>query len=38
VPIEEDTPGQAFQVIKDEGYTFPVVIAKDERNCPKNSA
>jgi peroxiredoxin len=29
-PIEEDTPGQAFQVIKDEGYTFPVVIAKDE--------
>jgi len=30
VPIEEDTPGQAFQVIKDEGYTFPMVIAKDE--------
>jgi thiol-disulfide isomerase/thioredoxin len=30
-PIEEDTPGQAFQVIKDEGYTFPVVIAKDEQ-------
>jgi thiol-disulfide isomerase/thioredoxin len=29
-PIEEDTPGQAFQVIKDEGYSFPVVIAKDE--------
>lgn len=29
-PIEEDTPGQAFQVIKDEGYTFPVVIAMDE--------
>jgi thiol-disulfide isomerase/thioredoxin len=30
-PIEEDTPDQAFQVIKDEGYTFPVVIAKDEQ-------
>lgn len=30
VPIEEDTPGQAFQVIKDEGYSFPVVIVKDE--------
>jgi thiol-disulfide isomerase/thioredoxin len=29
-PIEEDTPGQAFQVIKDEGYSFPVVIAEDE--------
>jgi len=29
-PIEEDTPGQAFQVIKDEGYSFPVVIVKDE--------
>jgi thiol-disulfide isomerase/thioredoxin len=33
-PIEEDTPGQAFQVIKDEGYSFPVVIAKDE-DLPK---
>lgn len=29
-PIEEDTPGQAFQVIKEAGYSFPVVIAKDE--------
>lgn len=29
-PIEEDKPGEAFQVIKDEGYSFPVVIAKDE--------
>ena len=29
-PIEEDKPGVAFQVIKDEGYAFPVVFAKDE--------
>ena len=29
-PIEEDKPGEAFQVIKDEGYSFPVVIASDE--------
>jgi thiol-disulfide isomerase/thioredoxin len=29
-PIEEDKPNQAFQVIKDEGYNFPVVITKDE--------
>ena len=29
-PIEEDTPGMAFQVIKEAGYSFPVVIAKDE--------
>jgi thiol-disulfide isomerase/thioredoxin len=29
-PIEEDKPDEAFQIIKDEGYTFPVVISKDE--------
>ncbi|MDQ3799672.1 MAG: TlpA family protein disulfide reductase [Acidobacteriota bacterium] len=29
-PIEEDKPNQAFQVIKTEGYAFPVVITKDE--------
>jgi thiol-disulfide isomerase/thioredoxin len=29
-PIEEDKPNQAFEIIKEEGYSFPVVIAKDE--------
>lgn len=29
-PIEEDKPNEAFQVIKTEGYSFPVVVAKDE--------
>lgn len=29
-PLEEDKPGEAFQVIKEKGYTFPVLIAKDE--------
>lgn len=28
--IEEDKPNQAFEMIKEEGYSFPVVIAKDE--------
>jgi thiol-disulfide isomerase/thioredoxin len=30
-PIEEDTPGQAFQMIKEAGYVFPVLIAKDQQ-------
>jgi thiol-disulfide isomerase/thioredoxin len=29
-PIEEDKPGEAFNVIREEGYTFPVVVAADE--------
>ena len=29
-PVEEDQPNEAFEVIKKEGYSFPVVIAKDE--------
>jgi thiol-disulfide isomerase/thioredoxin len=29
-PIEEDKPNQAFEMIREEGYSFPVVIAKDE--------
>ena len=29
-PIPNDKPGEAFDVIRREGYTFPVVIAKDE--------
>jgi len=29
-PIKEDKPGEAFQAIKDEGYSFPVLIASDE--------
>ena len=29
-PIEEDKPDEAFQIIRDEGYAFPVVISKDE--------
>jgi thiol-disulfide isomerase/thioredoxin len=27
-PLEEDKEGQAFQMIQERGYTFPVVIAK----------
>jgi thiol-disulfide isomerase/thioredoxin len=34
-PVEEDKPGQAFEEIKNEGFSFPVVIAKDE-NMPEN--
>jgi len=29
-PIEEDKPNQAFEMIKKEGYSFPVVIPTDE--------
>jgi len=29
-PIEEDKPNQAFEMIREEGYSFPVVIARDE--------
>lgn len=29
-PIEEDKPNQAFEMIKERGYSFHVVIAKDE--------
>ena len=29
-PIQEDKPDQAFQMIKEKGYSFPVVITKDE--------
>ncbi len=28
-PIEEDSPTQAFEVIKEKGYSFPVLIASD---------
>ncbi len=28
-PLDDDKEGQAFQMIKDEGYGFPVVISKD---------
>ena len=34
-PIEEDKSNQAFEMIRAEGYTFPVLIAKDE-NLPDN--
>lgn len=30
-PLEGDKPGQAFQMIEERGYTFPVVITKDEQ-------
>lgn len=30
MPIEEDKLNQAFNSIREEGHTFPVVIAKDE--------
>lgn len=29
-PLEDDQKGQAFQMIKERGYTFPVVISKRE--------
>src|ERR1044072_5877884 len=29
-PIKDDKPGEAFNVIREEGYTFPVVIAGSE--------
>lgn len=29
-PIEEDKPNQAFGMIKKEGYSFPIAVAKDE--------
>ena len=29
-PIEEDEPGKTFDMIKEEGHSFPVVITKDE--------
>jgi thiol-disulfide isomerase/thioredoxin len=28
-PIEEDRPNQAFEMIREEGHSFPVVITKD---------
>lgn len=30
-PMEGDKPGQAFGMIEERGYTFPVVITKDEQ-------
>lgn len=33
-PIDEDKPGEAFEVIKKDGYSFPVLIAADE-NMPE---
>ena len=29
-PIEEDKPNQAFEMIREEGHSFPVVVTKDE--------
>lgn len=29
-PIEEDKPNQAFEMIREYGYSFPVVVTKDE--------
>lgn len=29
-PFEEDKPNQAFEMIKKRGFTFPVVITKEE--------
>jgi thiol-disulfide isomerase/thioredoxin len=34
-PIADDKPGEAFEIIRKEGYTFPVVIAADE-DLPEN--
>jgi thioredoxin-related protein len=28
-PIEEDKPNQAFNDIREKGYSFPVVVIKD---------
>ncbi len=33
-PIEEDKEKSAFQIIREEGYSFPVVVATDE-NMPE---
>ncbi len=33
-PLEDDKPGEAFNVIEERGYTFPVVIPQDE-DLPK---
>lgn len=30
-PVDGDKEGQAFQMIREDGYSFPVVIAKDEK-------
>jgi thiol-disulfide isomerase/thioredoxin len=29
-PLEEDKPNQAFEIIREAGHSFPVVISKDE--------
>lgn len=29
IPLDDDKEGEAFKAIKDEGYSFPVVITKD---------
>ena len=29
-PIDEDKPNQAFEMIREEGHSFPVVVTKDE--------
>lgn len=34
-PIEEDKPNQAFEMIRKEGYSFPVVITKEENLAEK---
>lgn len=34
-PIEEDKPNQAFNIIREEGHSFPVVITKDKDMAEK---
>lgn len=34
-PVEEDKPNQAFDDIRKEGHSFPVVVAKDENLAEK---
>ena len=34
-PIEEDKPNQAFEVIKKEGYSFPVAVTNEEELAEK---
>lgn len=34
-PLEEDTPNQAFEMIKEREYDFPVVITKDKSLAEK---
>lgn len=34
-PIEEDKPNQAFNDIREEGHSFPVVVTKDEDMAEK---